>query len=226
MMEYQIKYQITRRESKENQYYFLGYIRKVKTKKDGHTYIDDQDESYELKKRAYFSWKRKYYLVANTNFYVVTYSRIPIILIFLFVGLGAGIICGNLQSNSNIVSFINPQLESTTALQETVEKEAEKMIEVPGWGTQHLSIDQPYVYLINPKSNQVYFQYDILNGKQKLYSSKWIKPMQEKEGVPVNLYEKLEKGQYELIFQLSTYDLNTQVPQNGANIHVRVVVDK
>lgn len=43
--------------------------------------------------------------------------------------------------------------------------------------------------------------------------------------VKVNLYKKLQPGNYDIVLKLSTYDIDTQVENTGANSIVKVVVE-
>lgn len=93
-------------------------------------------------------------------------------------------------------------------------------IEVPGYAEMHLSAEQKEIQLINPESNTVYFVYTIKDDTGNVvYESKAIEP---NKMVSVNLYDLLKTGEHKLSFDISTYDIETKSPCNGASQAVLV----
>lgn len=95
-------------------------------------------------------------------------------------------------------------------------------IEIPGYAEMHLSEENQEIQLINPKDNTVYFVYTLKDDKDNvIYESQAIEP---NKMISVNLYELLEAGEYKLFFAISTYDIETKAPCNGATQEVAVFV--
>lgn len=93
-------------------------------------------------------------------------------------------------------------------------------IEVPGYSEMHLDAEHKEIQLINPEGNTVYFVYTIKNDAGNVvYESKAIEP---NKMVSVNLYDLLKTGEHKLSFDISTYDIETKSPCNGASQAVLV----
>ena len=102
--------------------------------------------------------------------------------------------------------------EQTTASAES--------IEIPGYAEMHLSAENKEIQLINPKDNTVYFVYTIKDDDDNvIYESQAIEP---NKMISVNLYDLLEVGEHKLFFAISTYDIETKAPCNGATQEVAV----
>lgn len=108
--------------------------------------------------------------------------------------------------------------------------EQENFTEIPVY--KHLSVSRtsPVVRFGNPDTNNVYFKYkvyvkpdnydsgmgesDATDSETVLFDDESvIKPGRAFE---VNLYEKLEPGDYNIIIEVSTYDMETETQCNGA----------
>lgn len=75
--------------------------------------------------------------------------------------------------------------------------------------------------LINPKGNDVYFVYTIYDeNKKEIYKSKAIKP---DNILPVTV-DFLDVGEHNLVFAISTFDIKTESPCNGATLDVKLTV--
>lgn len=75
--------------------------------------------------------------------------------------------------------------------------------------------------LINPKGNDVYFVYTIYDkDKKEIFKSKAIKP----DNILPVVVDFLDVGEHNLVFAISTYDIKTESPCNGAELDVKVTV--
>lgn len=93
-------------------------------------------------------------------------------------------------------------------------------IEIPGYAEMHLDGEHKEISLINPENNTVYFVYTIKDeAGTVIYESQAIEP---NKMISVNLYDLLEIGEHKLFFAISTYDIDTQAPCNGATQEVLV----
>lgn len=93
-------------------------------------------------------------------------------------------------------------------------------IEIPGYAEMHLDSEHKEIQLINPEGNTVYFVYTIKDDTDNVvYESQAIEP---NKMVSVNLYDLLEVGEHKLFFAISTYDIDTKAPCNGATQEVLV----
>ena len=92
----------------------------------------------------------------------------------------------------------------------------------PGYANLYFSKDSNKLQLINPDENTVYLVYDIKLDGTSIIKTKAIKPGNMKE---VNLVDVLAKGNYTLIFSISTYDVNSQSPCNSVDQVVNVTIN-
>lgn len=94
-------------------------------------------------------------------------------------------------------------------------------IEIPGYANLVISEDNPIVDFINPAGNTVYFRYTLEKDGATVYQTDLIQPNQF---LAVDLYSLLEKGTYTVRFKIETFDVDTQVPCNGAIQETTVTV--
>lgn len=102
------------------------------------------------------------------------------------------------------------------------DESGEILTEIVGQANVTINEKNPYLLLINSPNNQVYFQYDVMLNDEVLESTDVFLP---DSMVKVNLYKKLQPGNYDIVLKLSTYDIDTQVENTGANSIVKVVVE-
>ena len=96
-------------------------------------------------------------------------------------------------------------------------------IDIAGYANLYLSEEQKMVKLINPKGNTVYFKYVITDETGNiLVETGLIAPNQMVER---DLYSLLSKGEHTLSFTISTFDVETQEPCNGAVTEVKTVIE-
>ena len=103
---------------------------------------------------------------------------------------------------------------------ETTQTDQES-ITIPGYANLFVSEDQPNIYLINPDENSVYLKYTIKEGDEVVYETKAIENGKQ---VAVNMNELLSKGEHNLTFIISSYDIKTKAPCNGATQSVTLTV--
>lgn len=94
-------------------------------------------------------------------------------------------------------------------------------IEIFGYDKLIINAENPYVPLINPAGNTVYFKFTVRNGESILGTTDLIPPG---KCVYWNAKEVLPPGEYSLVLNLATYDITTQAQYNGANVTVNITV--
>lgn len=96
-----------------------------------------------------------------------------------------------------------------------------KYIEIPGYSNIYISKGST-VDLVNPEGNQVYFKYTITEGDQTIYESDYIKPG---EKIAWNAPDYISGvGEHDLIFAVSTVDVENGSACNGATFAVTAIV--
>ena len=104
------------------------------------------------------------------------------------------------------------------------EKEASvDTISIPGYNNIILTEKYPKVKLVNDETNSVYLKYTIYNEESVIYETKAILPGNM---VEANLYDLLDAGIYELVFQIETFDVKTEAPCNGTVQTVKTTIQK
>lgn len=170
------------------------------------------------------------YIKVDNNTYVAVLKKsilIPIILLFAFLGILIGMLY--LQFRANPTTTDTPDLEiaqgsdwdGNMPSNGEQSKANTDTIEIPGYSELYVSSENPSIQLINPELNTVYFVYTITENDTVIYETKAIEP---NKMVEVNLQELLSKGEHNLKFQISTYDIETQASCNGATQDVKVIV--
>lgn len=96
------------------------------------------------------------------------------------------------------------------------------MIDYVGHDQQLISKDSPYLLLINPSGNDVYFQYDVISEGKVIAETKLFKPNLM---VKVDLYHNLPVGEHDITLKLRTYDLKTKEECSGINENFKVVIE-
>lgn len=99
----------------------------------------------------------------------------------------------------------------------------ENHTEIPVYKAFKVSTDEPYIYLGNPDINDVYFGYAIRNEDGSvLYETDAV--VEPGRAFEIDLRGMLEPGEHRLSIDISSYDLKTQEPCNGATQEVDVTV--
>lgn len=191
---------------------------------------DDPNSKIKNKKAMGYIW-------IGGNDYVRVLEKFPIIIIILLLGIccGFGLLFAGLKNcGSNDIGINNEPTPTPTLLPvadaddwdgewekgETSTPEQET-IEIPGYANLYANNEKPTINLINPDGNTVYFKYTIYNGNELIYETDLIEP---NKMIPWNAFETLAKGDYELTFTISCYDINTQAGCNGANQTVKISI--
>lgn len=170
------------------------------------------------------------------------FSCLPLLLLLpLFLLLFLGILRG--CENNAVVPSPQPVIQvpqtTTEVFSLPIEEDAEDWdgtvpsddsvagssedIEIVGYERITVTKENPYVQLINPTGNTVYFKYAIMSpDKQKVVMTTNLIP--PGKYVQWNAREGLLPGEYDVPLLLSTYDLATQAPCNGANLNIHITV--
>lgn len=97
----------------------------------------------------------------------------------------------------------------------------QEYMEVPYYGTLWISEEDPYVWFNNPETNNVYFSYEVLlDGEELFHNDEYISPG---KALKANLYQVLEKGEYDIVINISAIDENGS-PCNGATQDAKIIV--
>lgn len=100
----------------------------------------------------------------------------------------------------------------------------EEHTEIPVYKMITVSEKQPHAYLGNPGTNHVYFSYHLKyeDGSTLYKTDAVVKPGRAFE---TDLYSIVkERGTYNITVEISTFDLETEEPCNGAVQQVQLVV--
>lgn len=79
--------------------------------------------------------------------------------------------------------------------------------EYVGYGMLDITKDNPTINLINPENNSVYMQFNVTYNDKELYSTDLIAPGKMDT---FNVYNHLDSGQHTLIYEITTYDVETK----------------
>lgn len=164
-------------------------------------------------------FKRKYYQIDEHRFVIL--KRKYLILI-LFVGLLLSFIIGIHFDEPK--STFNPIITAGKDIFFNQEENLiQEKIEIPGLSEEYkIDADNPNLYLINPKSNDVYFKYKIVLENKVIYESDYVLP---NKMVDVNLYHLLNKGKHPIDVRIETIDIETQKPCNSAILSTVIKVE-
>lgn len=104
--------------------------------------------------------------------------------------------------------FIPNLSENSTSWngQQNKKKEVEQgYIEMPYYEDLYVNEDEPYIWLNNPATNDVYFQYRVTDkdGKDIFYEEALVEPG---KAIQANFYSLLEKGTYDITINISAID--------------------
>lgn len=155
-------------------------------------------------------------------------SMLPLLIIpvLLIIGLGIGIgMRGGTEEKD--VNYEQHQIADGKTWNGELPKSGEDTIantdtiEIPGYSSMVVSKEQPSIDLINSDKNTVYLKYSILEDGTEIYHTDLIRPGQM---VEFNAYEVLGVGKHSLEFSISSFDIDSQAPCNGANQLVQVEV--
>ena len=131
-----------------------------------------------------------------------------------------------LRSCSSEEPFIPNLSESSTSWdgqQNQKKKTDQGFIEMPYFGNLYVNEEEPYVWLNNPDTNDVYFQYNITaeDGEKVFNEDAYVEPG---KAIQVDFYSLFEKGTYELTIEISAVDTNGNAC-NGSTQEVKLVVE-
>ena len=202
---------------------YFGKKNKNQGKADENKGCAVSPDGTELKAKKKKPFLTKGYAVTEDGRYVrVAGSPLPFILLLLLLILAG---CAVLWSNR--AKFMpGPAATPTAALPvadaknwdgttgKGTDTEAKtEQTEIPGYANLYVTKASPNINLGNPEENTVYFKYVIEENGTVLFQTDLIAPG---KAIPANLYEKLTDGEHTLSFVISTYDVTTQAPCNGA----------
>lgn len=180
------------------------------------------------------------YILVYDNTYIAIKKNSP----FLFLLLGIAAICiiiaivmfvkptnqGDVNTDTTVLEPVDLDIANAQDWNGELPQNGEQSvansesIEIPGYAELHLNSENKEIQLINPEFNTVYFVYTIKDENDNvIYESQAIEP---NKMISANLYDLLDAGEHKLFFAISTYDIDSRTPCNGATQEVSVEVKK
>jgi len=99
-------------------------------------------------------------------------------------------------------------------------------IQIPGYGsiTIPANATDVKIMLLNPEANPCYFTFEIVlkDTGDSLYQSKLVEPSKCIE--QITLAKALEKGEYSATIKVRTYELESLIAMNNADVEVKLIV--
>lgn len=189
---------------------------------------------------------------SNTTYFlaVTRLTLLPLLLLLLLLPLLFRS-CGNNEGNTPVeptTSIVEKTTEAVVTEKVTMpidtnihdwngdlpsdndSKPTQEEIELVGYDKITVSAKSPYLNLINPDGNTVYFRYSVRADDKVIFNTELIPP---KSYVPCNIYELLMQagyssadGEIPLRLVVSTFDIDTQAPCNPATIMIVVIINQ
>lgn len=215
------------------QFQVIGAIKLEETRKQNVDIVEINSFQFEIKKDYKESKLLGYISIGGNNFIAVEKNSNTLIPIIIFIILGIFIVIGvtSFKPNSNSNKIEKPTLEfeegedwdGDMPSNGQQSEGSSESIEIPGYSNLYVSSESPEILLINPDKNTVYFVYTISKDNEVIYETKAIAP---NKTISVNFKELLPVGEHDLTFQISTYDIETQAPCNGATQKVSMTIQE
>lgn len=165
--------------------------------------IEQQDKDLDDAEKKKKKLKRK---VKARNIVIVILTVIIILLLFRS--------CAAKDNNP----FINRIMQFETNQEEeyNTEQTTAPHIDIPVIGTINVSKDKKQITLYNPDTNadKYYLQYELTVGNNTIYQSNLVKAGDK---FKVNVYKLLDKGNYEGVFRVHAFKVDTMEEVNGLN---------
>ncbi len=187
--------------------------------------------NFEIEKDTSVSSVMGYVLIFD-NTYIAVKKNSPILMILIgiavicLIGAGIAFATGSKGEVSPEIAPVELDIANGEDWNGVLPQNGEQSeantesIEIPGYAEMHLDETKKEIQLINPEGNTVYFVYTIKDEADNvIYESQAIEP---NKMISVNLYDLLEIGEHKLFFAISTYDIETKTPCNGATQEVLV----
>lgn len=108
--------------------------------------------------------------------------------------------------------------------QQNKKKEVEQgYIEMPYFGSLYVNEEEPYVWLNNPDTNDVYFQYHVSdeNGKDIFNEEALVEPG---KAIQAEFYSIFDAGTHKLTINISAIDIEGNAC-NGSTQEVKLIVE-
>ena len=164
--------------------------------------IEQQDKDLDDAEKKKKKLKRK---VKARNIVIVILTVIIILLLFR-----------SCAAKDN--PFINRIMQFETNQEEeyNTEQTTAPHIDIPVIGTINVSKDKKQITLYNPDTNadKYYLQYELTVGNNTIYQSNLVKAGDK---FKVNVYKLLDKGNYEGVFKVHAFKVDTMEEVNGLN---------
>lgn len=176
----------------------------VQTTEELQDQIEQQDKDLDDAEKKKKKLKRK---VKARNIVIVILTVIIILLLFR-----------SCATKDNPNPFINRIMQFETNQEEeyNTEQTTAPHIDIPVIGTINVSKDKKQITLYNPDTNadKYYLQYELTVGNNTIYQSNLVKAGDK---FKVNVYKLLDKGNYEGVFKVHAFKVDTMEEVNGLN---------
>lgn len=192
---------------------------------------NDCEFRFKLFENAGKGFVKGYLKVSDTEYIEIkSFVFIPLILLFAVLLLSAILAFAlfNKPSDDNNSLSIASSKDWDKNLPANGDSDSQQAstesISIPGYSDLYVSADNPSIELINPDNNTVYMVYTVSYKDKVIYETDGVIPAGKM--VDANFYELFNKkqGAYDVVFQISTYDVETNAPCNGATQHVTINV--
>jgi len=153
-----------------------------------------------------------------------------LLLLFIFICIELNILFSINKDKVIYTNGVSDRLLSTN--QETLDyskninlaSTKESYTEIVGYGLITLDLEHPFIYLINPKDNDVYLSFDVYCDDVLLHTGALISPGNME---CFDIYSCLNAGKHTLIYKINSYDLNTkQTYWKGINQKQDIQINK
>lgn len=109
--------------------------------------------------------------------------------------------------------------------QQNEKKASDGFIEIPFFSQLYVYEDMPNVYLNNPSTNHVYFQYDVSDEDGNVLFDEDVM-VEPGKAIPVDFWSILDAGEHAVSIDISSFDMETGEPRNGAHQEAVITVEK
>lgn len=190
---------------KKESYQVVGYLKTENKKMTGDRIIlfpDSKREFPVINKKPKFYQTIGYIQVGKTEYIaVIRKSYLIFILILLLLLMLLWILFGKHIKTPVIDDSIGDIINSS-------EPDMNGTITFPGFDSVYDLGKDDCLYMTNPKENDVYFEYSIVNANNntEVYKSDMVPP---DKSLPVKLYELLGSGTSNIKICINTYDIDT-----------------
>lgn len=220
---YKVKTHFLKNKTVENKdsYQVIGYLKTKNKKMTRDRIILSQTERYEfpvISKKPKLYRTIGYVQVGKNKYIAVIQKLYLILLIILLLLVLLTIFFQGKHVKTPVID------DSIGDVVNTSEPDENGGTTFPGYDSVYEFSKNEYLYMSNPKENNVYFEFVIINvdANKEIFKSDMVPP---DKALPVNLYDLLGSGITNIKVLVNTYDIETMEPCtqfNNDNIKVTI----